>query len=137
MQLADFVPTGADYLRFLPEIILTVAGTLIMFLESVRKEGERSGLGILAVVALAAALPAALAASPGAGFQGMLVVDGLATFFRALVIVVGLLVLFCSSEYLRREKHESGEYYALVLFSIVGQCVMVSANELVMIFIGL
>ena len=30
-----------------------------------------------------------------------------------------------------------GEYYALILFSIVGQCVMVTANELIMIFIGL
>ena len=67
----------------------------------------------------------------------MLVVDGFATFFRLLVIGVGILAVFASIEYLRREKSESGEYYALVLFSIVGQCVMVTANELIMIFIGL
>ncbi len=68
----------------------------------------------------------------------MLLVDEPRTpFFRVLVIGVGLLIVFASSEYLRREEHETGEYYALVLFSIVGQCVMVTANELVMIFIGL
>ena len=61
----------------------------------------------------------------------------MATFFRTLVIVVGLLIVFSSTDYLRREKQETGEYYALVLFSIVGQCVMVTANELIMIFIGL
>jgi NADH-quinone oxidoreductase subunit N len=32
---------------------------------------------------------------------------------------------------------ETGEYHALILFSVVGQCVMVTANELIMIFIGL
>ena len=44
----------------------------------------------------------------------MLVIDGMATFFRTLVIVVGLLVVFSSTDYLRRENQESGEYYALI-----------------------
>src|ERR1700737_1568591 len=67
----------------------------------------------------------------------MILGDGVATFFRVLVISVGLLCVLCSSVYLRREKAESGGYSALLLFSLVGQCVMVSANELIMIFIGL
>jgi NADH-quinone oxidoreductase subunit N len=134
---ANFLPTNIDYARFLPEIILTLAGILIMFMEAVRQEGKRTGAGAVAILALVLALAAALLATPGPAFQGMLVIDGMATFFRTLVVVVGLLVVFSSTDYLRREGQESGEYYALVLFSIVGQCVMVSANELVMIFIGL
>src|SRR5581483_9188723 len=108
-----------------------------MFLEALRPEDKRSSAGLFAIVALVMALPAALLASPGPAFQGMLAVDGMATFFRTLVIVVGLLVVFSSTDYLRGERQDSGEYYALLLFSIVGQCVMVTANELVMIFIGL
>ena len=46
----------------------------------------------------------------------MLLVDGFATFFRALVIVVGLLVFLTSGAYLRRERTDAGEYYALLLF---------------------
>jgi NADH-quinone oxidoreductase subunit N len=134
---ANFLPTTVDYARFLPEILLTLAGTMIMFLEAMRPEGQKSHAGVFAIVALLMALPAALMATPGPAFQGMLVIDGMATFFRALVIVVGLLIVFASTDYLRQEKQETGEYYALVLFSIVGQCVMVSANELIMIFIGL
>src|SRR5205823_7076920 len=42
-----------------------------------------------------------------------------------------------SSEYLRLENMPGGEFYALILFSVMGQCVMVTANELIMIFIGL
>jgi NADH-quinone oxidoreductase subunit N len=134
---ANFLPTNVDYARFLPELLLTLAGIFIMFLEALRPEGKKTNAGLFAIVALVMALPAALLATPGPAFQGMLVVDGMATFFRTLVIVVGLLVVFCSTDYLRREGQESGEFYALVLFSIVGQCVMVTANELVMIFIGL
>ena len=137
MPIANFLPTNVDYARFLPELILTLAGVLIMFLEALRPEGKRSNAGLLAILALVIALPAALLATPGPAFQGMLVIDGMGTFFRTLVIVVGLLVVFSSTDYLRRENQESGEYYALILFSIVGQCVMVTANELVMIFIGL
>jgi NADH-quinone oxidoreductase subunit N len=137
VPIASFVPTNADYARFLPELILTLAGVLLMLLEALRPEDKKSNAGVFAILALVIALPAALLATPGPAFQGMLMVDGMATFFRTLVIVVGLLVVFSSTDYLRREKHETGEYYALVLFSIVGQCVMVTANELIMIFIGL
>jgi NADH-quinone oxidoreductase subunit N len=137
VPIANFLPTNADYARFLPELILTLAGVLIMFMEALRPEGKHTSTGLVAILALVLALPAALMAPPGPAFQGMLVIDGMGTFFRTLVVVVGLLVVFSSTDYLRREHQESGEYYALILFSIVGQCVMVTANDLVMIFIGL
>jgi NADH-quinone oxidoreductase subunit N len=53
------------------------------------------------------------------------------------VIGVGIFTVLSSSEYLRREHAASAEYYALLLFSVAGQCVMATANELIMIFIGL
>ncbi|MEO8100005.1 MAG: NADH-quinone oxidoreductase subunit N [Acidobacteriota bacterium] len=136
-MLVNFIPSSADYLRLLPEIILTLAGTLIMFLEAFMKGPRKPILNVIACASLFIAIPAAVHAPYGNAFQGMLAVDGLATFFKVLVIVAGVLILFGSSEYLQREKADTGEYYALVLFSIVGQCIMVTANELIMIFIGL
>jgi NADH-quinone oxidoreductase subunit N len=73
----------------------------------------------------------------GSGFQGMMVADGFATFFRVLVCGIGVLTIAGSSAYLDRENANPGEYYALLLFSIAGQCVMVSADDLIMIFLGL
>jgi NADH-quinone oxidoreductase subunit N len=70
-------------------------------------------------------------------FNNMMNVDAFTTFYRVLVIGVGLLAVFSSVEYLSRERQNGGEFYALILFSLVGQCVMVGANELIMIFIGL
>ncbi|MGK4455634.1 hypothetical protein, partial [Klebsiella pneumoniae] len=90
--------------------------TLIMLLEPFTGDGRRSGLGVFSLFALAAALPAAwiAGANPGYAFSHMLVVDGFATFFRLLVISVGILTVLISFQYLRRERHNSGEYYALV-----------------------
>jgi NADH-quinone oxidoreductase subunit N len=131
------MPTNAEYLRFLPEIILTLTGVLIMFLEAVLGDKQKSLFGPLSIVGLAAALVAAATADPGTAFHNMLIVDPFGAFFRVLVIGVGILTVFSSSEYLRRENSPGGEFYALIVFSVMGQCVMVTANELIMIFIGL
>ena len=133
------MPTNAEYLRFLPEIILTLAGVLIMFLEAVLPSGETKAnvFAPLSIVSLAAALVAAATADAGSAFHDMLVIDPFGTYFRVLVIGVGILTVLISSEYLRRENAPGGEFYALLIFSVMGQCVMVTANELIMIFIGL
>ncbi|MEP7353970.1 MAG: NADH-quinone oxidoreductase subunit N [Acidobacteriota bacterium] len=132
----SFIPTSLDYMRILPELILSLAGVLIMFLEAIMT-GSRKVLGYIAIVALLAAAFAAWCQTQGPAFHGMIVIDGMGSFFRVLVIVAGLLVVLGSGDYLKRQEQEGGEYYALILFSIVGQCIMVTANELVMIFIGL
>jgi NADH-quinone oxidoreductase subunit N len=136
---ANFIPTGAEYFRIMPELILTLAATLIMLLEAVLPEDRKGVFPKISLAALAAALWAAVVAyaNPGSAFQQMLIVDGFATFFRVLVIIVGILTILCSTQYLRRERNEGGEFHALVLFSIVGQCIMATAAELMMIFIGL
>ncbi|MEX2261052.1 MAG: NADH-quinone oxidoreductase subunit N [Bryobacteraceae bacterium] len=133
------IPSAAELIRFLPEIILTLAGVLIMVLEPLTPPRGKRTLGYLSFAALAAALGASIYAysMPGPAFSGMLVVDGFSTFFRVLVTAVGLLTVLSSSHFLEREGAEPGEYYALLLFSVMGQCVMVGANELILLFIGL
>src|SRR5215472_3301489 len=128
-----------DAVRLLPEIILTVIATFMMVLDPIlQKRGSRV-YGALSLAALAAALGASIAASNagGLGFGGMLVVDGFATFFRVLVIVVGILTVLPSYQFLARQDAETSEYHALLLFSIAGQCLMAAANDLIIVFIGL
>jgi len=136
---ANFVPAAMDYIRFLPEIIMIVVGTLIMLVEPVIGGDKQGPFTFITLTGFIAALGAAVAANsyPGASFSSMLIVDGFGTFFRVLVIAVGILTVLSSSQYLRREHAEAPEYYALLLFSVTGQCVMATANELIMIFIGL
>src|ERR1700704_239307 len=98
----NFMPTGADYFRILPEIIMTLAGTLIMLIEGALGDNKKRNLALLTFLAFAAAAIAANA-SPGLSFSNMLIVDGFATFFRVLVIAVGILSLFSATQYLKRE----------------------------------
>ena len=111
-----------------------------MVLEPLAPARRERASGYLSLAGLVAALVPAVVALPESRdrrFSGMLMVDGFATFFRVLVIVAGMLVVLCSSNYLRRENAESGRVLRLLLFSVAGQCLMVAANELIMIFIGL
>jgi NADH-quinone oxidoreductase subunit N len=111
-----------------------------MMLEAVSK-GKRGYLGIIAMLGLAGAFAAnlpGLVAEPGAAFHDMIAVDDYGIFFRAVVIGVGFLSILASLSYLEREDSKAGgEFYALILFSVVGQCIMVTATDLIMVFIGL
>src|SRR5450432_615206 len=128
-----------DAIRFLPEIILIVAGTLLMVLDPVIQKRGSDAFGHISLLALVAAAWAAVFAfrNGGPAFGGMLMVDGFATFFRVLVIAVGILTVLPSYRYLARQDAETGEYHALILFSISGQCLMAASNDLIMVFIGL
>lgn len=138
-MIGNYVPHGVEYIRILPEILLCIFGILIMVLEAVTAEGRKRILGVLALAAVVAAFVANLYAYtvPGQAFQNAITVDAFSTFFRGLVLVVGLLCILASLGYLRRQRVESGEYYSLILFSIIGQCILSTANELIMVFIGL
>ena len=128
-----------DALRFLPEIILTVMGTLLMVLDPLINKRSSDAFGHISLFALLAALGASVYAFTigGPAFGGMLMVDGFATFFRVLVIAVGILTVFPSYRFLARQNAETSEYHALLLFSIAGQCLMAASNDLIMVFIGL
>ena len=76
-------------------------------------------------------------ANPGAAFQQMLIVDGFATFFRVLVIIVGILTVLCSGQYLRREGRGGGRVSRAAAVLRRRPVPHGSANELIMIFIGL
>ncbi len=139
MPVNFVVPAAEEYIRLLPEIILIAAATAIMFFEAILPERSKGVLGWFAIGGLLAAVWGAVVANThqGLAFHDMVIVDGYATFFRILVSAVGLLTLLISFQYLRNEHANGGEYYALLLFSISGQCIMASANELIMAFIGL
>src|SRR5580700_8728249 len=97
---AFVMPSNAEYMRFLPEIILTLTGILIMFLEAVLPDDKKSIFAPLSIVGLAVALAAAWTAEAGVAFHDMLIVDTFGTFFRVLVIGIGIFAVFSSSEYL-------------------------------------
>ncbi len=142
------LPQAADYMRLLPEIVLTVFGMIVMVLDAAA-EGRRKDrskdrriektLGAVALIGALAALAATFvqAQYPGLAFWNMVQVDSFSVFFHFLVAAVTAVVILTSFEYMEVQQIRAGEYYALILFGAVGMSLMSSAVELVLIFIAL
>lgn len=134
------IPTLQDYIRLLPELVLTLFGCMVMLAESLMTPGRsRRPLGWLAVAGLVAALGATLmqVGHHGAGFFNMVRVDTFSIFFHVVIIATALVAVLASLDYLDRQHIVGGEFYALILFGSVGMVLMSSAVELVLIFIAL
>jgi NADH-quinone oxidoreductase subunit N len=138
---SEKLPQSADYVRILPEIVLSVFGMIVMVLEPLLdEETGQKVLGLIALVGTLAGLGATwfMAQSPaGLAFWNMVQVDGFSIFFHTLVIAIAAVVILSSYEYMSVQRIRAGEYYALILFGTVGIALMSSAIELVLIFIAL
>ncbi len=133
------IPT-VDYIRILPELVLSVFGILIMLVDPVLPpKSDKKKLGLIALVGVLAGLAATClqAQNYGDAFFGMVRVDAFSVFFHFVVLLIALVVILTSFDYLKVQQIHSGEYYGLVLFGTVGMMLMSSAIELVLIFIAL
>lgn len=134
------IPQSADYIRILPELILSIFGILVMVLDPlVDEEKSQKTLGLIGFAGALAGLISTwfMAQSPGLAFSNTIRVDSFSTFFTFLVIAIAAVVMLSSFEYMAVQRIRAGEYYALILFGTVGMALMASSIELVMIFIGL
>lgn len=143
LPAADFshaIPQSLDYVRILPELVLSAFGILVMLLDPfVDEEKSQKTLGFIAFAGTIAALVATWYTTkfPGFAFSNNIRIDTFSAFFIFLVIAIAAVVILSSFEYMAVQRIRAGEYYALILFSVVGMVVMSSAVELVLIFIGL
>src|ERR1019366_3406764 len=139
-QTQTSLPQSADYMRILPELVLSIFGMLIMVVDPLLdEENSHQSLGTIALIGALAALGATfwMARYPGTAFWNMVRVEGFSVFFHVLVIAIAAVVILSSFEYLKVQRIRAGEYYGLILFGTVGMCLMSSAIELVLIFIAL
>ena len=129
-----------DYIRILPEIVLSIFAILVMLVDPVIPTNEsKKPLGYLGLIGVLAALGATAYQSNfyGDAFFNMVRVDAFSIFFHVVVLLVTLVVVLSSFEYLEIQKIQAGEYYGLILLAAVGMMLMSSAIELVLIFIAL
>lgn len=140
-DMTQHLPLSIDYIRILPELVLSGFGMLLMLLEPVLT-GRRSArtLGYVAVLGSVSAFLATvnqMQIPAGSAFWNMVRVDSFSIFFHVVVLVVAILTILASFEYVEKQRLPAGEFYALILFGTVGMALMSSAMELVLIFIAL
>jgi len=127
-----------DLTAFLPGIIVGVAGLIVIIIDSYKDDHE--GIFGLTVVALVASLIISIMdmfGPVGEAFTGMISYGGTAAFGSMIVLLGSLFCILISKEYLTAIEHNFGEVYAMVLFATCGMLGLASANNLVMIFLGL
>jgi len=95
-ETAQNLPQGVDYIRFLPETVLSISGLIVMVLDPlVNEEHSQKTLGVIALIGTLAALAATIFMShyPGLAFWNMIRVDSFSVFFHFLVITIAALVI--------------------------------------------
>ncbi|PWC55859.1 NADH-quinone oxidoreductase subunit NuoN [Azospirillum sp. TSO22-1] len=123
----------------LPEIFLACAGMALLMLGVFRGEGSTRMVAYLTVGALLFA--AFLSLGYGSGrvvtFNGLFVMDAFGVFMKVLVLVASSLAVVMSLGYIEREQMNRFEFPILMLFATLGMLMMISANDLISLYVGL
>ena len=130
---------ASDFSAFSPLILLTAWACVLLLVDLFIPKNHKGFTALLAALGMALTLVFTLtkAGQQQIGFNGMVVLDGFAVFVNALLLVSGLLGVALAYGYLKRMGLERGEYYTLLLFSVVGMMLMAQAADLIVVFLSL
>ncbi len=128
---------NTDLDAIVPMLCVTLAALASMGAEAFRKPGEKMPIGGLGIVGLigAAASTVMLWNRNADGF-GVIVADNFGLFVTMTLVIVGVLTIMFSSQVVHGHDYPKGEYYTLLLFSIVGMMMMATANDLLVVFVA-
>jgi NADH-quinone oxidoreductase subunit N len=120
----------------LPEIMLTVGAMVLLMVGVFRKSSiQIVDLGAIALLLVAAVIT--IGVPNGSTFGGSFVVDDFARFLKLLVFVGSAAAIVMSLDYLAVERQQKFEYSVLILLSSVGMGMLISAADLIALYLGL
>ncbi|MEA2477444.1 MAG: NADH-quinone oxidoreductase subunit [Actinomycetota bacterium] len=129
-----------DWHAISPELVLAGAAFFVLLADLFLPEDAKwlamplSAAGLFGTLAAVVSL---IGGGDRATFSGAYQVNGFALLFKGLFCVIGLIVLAISFHYFRSGRYPQGEYYFLMLCSLLGGVVMASARDLITIFIAI
>ncbi len=129
-----------DFLLLIPEFMATGLAFGVLTLDFFLKGERKRWLGFVAAAGLAVTLAVTLIwqwGVSGSLYDGMLSIDGYTLFFRALFLLMGAVAILSSVEYVHRNLGYAGEYYAIMIFTVVGMMLMAASGELLTAYISL
>ncbi|MBI3871798.1 MAG: NADH-quinone oxidoreductase subunit N [candidate division Zixibacteria bacterium] len=140
MSAFDLTKFYADWQIILPECFLFVWALFVLTLATLGKKDEPGRSGTFALWTILGALITAVwvgVTADGAAFGGTFVFDRLAVVFKEVVLGGVILTAISSIGTVGRLEVHRGEYYGLILLSAVGMLLMVSATELLTLYIAI
>ncbi len=138
----DFTAPTIDYHALAPELVLAVGICVVLIVDLFIEESKRWLTAMIAGFSLLAALiPVVTLAVVGddvrSMFGGRYVIDEFALIMKAMFLVAGYVVILLSTNEIEEGGYYQGEYYVLLLSSLLGMVMMTSARDLVSVFVAL
>ncbi len=131
-----------DYLALSPEIAIAATAVVVLLADLWLPRERKFWAAIIAVIGTTfAAVPLVVMALSPVGvrilFDGSYVVDPFALVMKGVFLMAGYVVLLMSFSYVESARYYQGEYYFLLLLSILGSLVLASGRDLITLFIGI
>ncbi len=135
----SFETAGYQLQPVLPELVLAVGAMALLMLGAYRGQGTTRLVNGLAVVLLIVVgiLELTLPAGKLVTFGGGFIVDDFARFLKILALIGSAVTLVLSTEFLSDPSRRIFEYSVLVLLSTLGMMVLISAGDLISLYLGL
>src|ERR1700710_1216875 len=134
-----FETSGYQLLPVLPELVLAAGSMVLLMIGAYRGQqttGVVSGLAVCVLV-VTGRLGLMLPAGKLTTFGGSFIVDDFARFLKILALIGSAATLILSAEFLADPNRRIFEYAILVLLSTLGMMVLISAGDLIMLYLGL
>ena len=135
----SFSSAGYQLQPVLPELVLAVGAMVLLMIGAYRGQGTTRLVTTLAVLLLVVtgALELWLPAGKLVTFGGSFIVDDFARFLKVLALIASAATLILSTEYLSQPSSRTFEFSILVLLSTLGMMVLISAGDLIALYLGL
>jgi NADH-quinone oxidoreductase subunit N len=135
----SFESAGYQLLPVLPELVLAMGAMVLLMVGAYRGVRATNLVVILALVLLVVVgvLELTLPAGKLVTFNGSFIVDDFARFLKILALIGSGATLILSTEFLAEPSRRIFEYAILVLLSTLGMMILISAGDLIMLYLGL
>jgi NADH-quinone oxidoreductase subunit N len=122
-----------------PALIVALTALVVLLAELVTPAQRKRWLGVLSLTGLLIAVGATLGlwGANASAFNQMIVADSFGLFLTFVILLGALLSILLALDFVRAHHLEQGEFYALLLASVVGMILMATATDLIVIFLAL
>ncbi|MGH6922407.1 MAG: NADH-quinone oxidoreductase subunit NuoN [Propylenella sp.] len=122
----------------LPELVLAVGAMLLLMFGVYSGDRSARVVNALAIVVILVAIVAVMqTGADGEILGGAFVVDAFARFMKVAALIGSAVAIILSQRFARNERFERFEFPILILLATLGMMVMISANDLISLYLGL
>ena len=128
----------SNFNSILPEFILFISGMLLLMYGAFVKNKNSSNLNFLTLLTIFIASISLLFVPDKSSIASSTFINSLLTnYIKLFILILAFLVIYISSNYLKKNQIYFFEYQVLLIFSILGMLVMISANDLIVLYISI